>query len=374
VEVIIDVDKFFSYQARVFRSPGAFYLNSIAISLLSLFAAIPATWGAQDIYVSSAGTVGEYDPITGSSVPGFSGPGGFIRTPAGLATSGSDLYVVGLTMGESLPVSSIGEYDATTGAAIPGFSPPGVNGPNGAATSGGGLYVANDSNNSVEEFNLSTGSPVSGFTSPSGLDGPEDLAISCGDIYISNYSDDTVGVYNASTGATINTSLISGLDAPTGLAISGSFLYVANSTSNTVGEYNAITGATINATLISGLDDPEGLAISGCNLYVANYQGNSVGEYNATTGATVNASLISLTPSQFCQSQELGRSSPAALACLGECAVSAVENARRRLAEPPGSLFPQMFDERICHRLIAFGCLRSSLHKGFNSEGSSGFE
>jgi WD40 repeat protein len=114
-------------------------------------------------------------------------------------------------------------------------------------------------------------------------------------IFVTNLNNNTIGEYNATTGATINSSFISsGLSFPFGIALSGGNLFVANVFNSTIGEYNATTGATINSSFISsGLNGPEGIALSGGNLFVANVFNSTIGEYNATTGATINSSFIS---------------------------------------------------------------------------------
>src|SRR5437879_3772594 len=81
-------------------------------------------------------------------------------------------------------------------------------------------------------------------------------------IFVTNAGNNTIGEYNATTGATINSSFISsGLNRPVGIALSGGSLFVTNVLGNTIGEYNATTGATINSSFISsGLNGPDGIA------------------------------------------------------------------------------------------------------------------
>jgi WD40 repeat protein len=116
-----------------------------------------------------------------------------------------------------------------------------------------------------------------------------------GIIFVTNFANNTIGEYNATTGATINSSFISaGLDLPGGIALFGGNLFVANSGNDTIGVYNATTGATINSSFISsGLNGPIGIALSGGDLFVANSGNNTIGAYDATTGATIDSSFIS---------------------------------------------------------------------------------
>src|SRR5262245_40798327 len=72
-------------------------------------------------------------------------------------------------------------------------------------------------------------------------------------LLVANNTNNTVGQYNAITGGTINATFINGqgLANPRGLALdSNNHLFVCNISNATVGEYNATTGATINASFI----------------------------------------------------------------------------------------------------------------------------
>jgi len=113
------------------------------------------------------------------------------------------------------------------------------------------------------------------------------------DLFVANDGNNTVGEYDATTGATINASFITGLNFPIGLALSGNILFVGNS-GGTVGEYNATTGAAINASFVTGVN-ANYLALLGNNLFESNYGPGTVGEYNATTGATISTSFITVT-------------------------------------------------------------------------------
>jgi hypothetical protein len=81
-----------------------------------------------------------------------------------------------------------------------------------------------------------------------------------GNLFVANQGNNTIGEYNATTGAAVNSAFLSsGLDAPTGIAVFGGNLFVVNQNINTIGEYDAVTGATINASLVSGLNVPTGV-------------------------------------------------------------------------------------------------------------------
>jgi PEP-CTERM motif len=74
-------------------------------------------------------------------------------------------------------------------------------------------------------------------------------------LLVTNEANNTVGQYDATTGATINATFINsgqGLSGPVGLGLDGNnHLFVTNS-DNKIGEFNATTGATINAAFING--------------------------------------------------------------------------------------------------------------------------
>src|SRR5438046_2008011 len=102
-------------------------------------------------------------------------------------------------------------------------------------------------------------------------------------IFVTNGGNNTIGEYNATTGATINSAFISsGLSGPQGIALSGGNLFVANFNNDTIGSYNISTVATINLSFAAGLSFPQGIAMSGGNLFVTNGGNNTIGEYNAT--------------------------------------------------------------------------------------------
>ena len=132
--------------------------------------------------------------------------------------------------------------------------------------------TSNQGNDTVGEYDATTGTAIVGWTSPSGLRDPLALAVSGNNLYVvSNFfsGPSTVGKYDATTGATI-----AGFTSPSGLhepplVVSGNNLYLV--TDNTVGSYDATTGAAINANLITGLNGPDALAVSGNKLYVVHY-------------------------------------------------------------------------------------------------------
>jgi DNA-binding beta-propeller fold protein YncE len=87
------------------------------------------------------------------------------------------------------------------------------------------------------------------------------LAVSGTNLFVANANNNTIGEYNATSGSAINASLVSGyVISPYGIAVSGTNLFVANYGNNTIGEFNATTGAVINASLVSGVTGPTSIA------------------------------------------------------------------------------------------------------------------
>ncbi len=154
------------------------------------------------------------------------------------------------------------------------------------------------------------------------------IAVLCGicgtaraQIYVANNSIDTVGEFDVTTGTAINPTLVSGVEFPTGVAVYGNNLFVTNLVLNhgqngPLVEYNATTGAVINAHLIplyksgpeAGLEAASSIALSGNKLYVAYGLGNNniIGIFDANTGAAIKAKLI-----------ETGRMVPICMAATG---------------------------------------------------------
>ena len=108
------------------------------------------------------------------------------------------------------------------------------------------LYVANEGNGTVEQFNSSgTGTLFTSFTSgyPSGL--AFDLA---GDLYVTNRFSNTIMKYT-STGGVLSSSgtvFASGLDGPSDLAFDNAGdLYVSNQFGGSIEKYTATGGCAL---------------------------------------------------------------------------------------------------------------------------------
>jgi len=198
------------------------------------------------------GTITEYNIATGSASTFASG----ISHLNGIVASGSNLFVPNLGTG------TIVEYNTTTGASstlVSGLSSP-LSTPYNIAisVSGTDLFYTDNSDSSIGEYDLTTGTLTS--LPVSGLDYPFDIAASGSDLFITNGdSNNTVLEYNLSTGST--TPLFTWSSSLYGIAVSGSNLLVATN-DNTILEYNLTSGHT--STLISseqGLDGPNDIVV-----------------------------------------------------------------------------------------------------------------
>jgi hypothetical protein len=200
-----------------------------------------------------------------------------------LISSGSSFYVANF-------YGTVGEY-SVDGSSSNSSLITGVTNPVGLALSGNDLYVADQDDGIIGEYNATTGQAINSRLITGQPGGDFALAISGNTLYVSNYTADTIAEYNATSGQAINTSFITGVDRPMTIVISGSNLLVGNQDAGTVAEYSLSSGALENATFISGVSELSSMTISNGDLYVA---GNGIiGIYNATTGATINADFSS---------------------------------------------------------------------------------
>ena len=283
-----------------------------------------------NLYVADHGhnRVLEYDtPFSGcSSFPCVGGPADVVFGQGGSFTSGS----------------------CNNG----GLSANSLCGPNGVAVdAGGNLYVADESNSRVLEYNtpLSTdttadvvfgqgGSFTSGSCNNGGLSAnslciPDGVALDAGDnLYVADPGNNRVLEYSTPlttdttadlvfgqggsfTSDTVNNGGLSAnsLNAPEGVALdAGGNLYVADFNNNRVLEYSTPLTTDTTADLVFGqggsftsdtvnngglsansLNAPEGVALdAGGNLYVADSRNNRVLEYNTPLATDTTADLV----------------------------------------------------------------------------------
>jgi hypothetical protein len=207
------------------------------------------------------GVVGKYDAKTGSAISqSFITGTDFV--PVGLALSGDTLFVASAGVGTI--EGTIGKYDAKTGKAIDTSFITGLPaGPVGEVIfglglSGDNLFVTNNQDNALIEFNAKTGKAIG---SPVDVATPYGIGFYGGKIFVASEESGTIAEYTR-TGELINANFITGLGQPFQIAIVGDTLFVADGSAATVGKYDAKTGAAINAAFISGLfTEPVGIAV-----------------------------------------------------------------------------------------------------------------
>jgi hypothetical protein len=163
------------------------------------------------------------------------------------------------------------------------------------------LYIANQGNAKIEEYNAVTGASVATpLIANTQTNQPTALALSGNDLFVGEGL--YIGEYNATTGALLNRTFASFYDAQL-LAVGNGNLYAATISYPEIGEFNLSTGSEESSNLTGFL--PGGayaLAVSGTNLYVAEYASNTswVSDYNAITGALITGTVAAVSGQVAC--------------------------------------------------------------------------
>jgi len=164
-----------------------------------------------------------------------------------------------------------------------------------AVDSSGNVYIADEVNNAIKEWNART-QQVTTLVS-SGLNQPFGVAVdSSGNVYIADSGNNAIKEWNAST-QQVTTLVSSGLNDPRAVAVDASGnVYFADTANNAIKEWNASTQQV--ATLVSsGLNQPSAAAVDiGGNVYFADTVNNAIKEWNAAT-----QQVITLVPSGLIQ-------------------------------------------------------------------------
>jgi len=236
---------------------------------------------------SSAGT-----PISPST--GFTGGG--LELPQYIAIDTSDRVWVancGNFCDRSGRASNVSGFFSTGRAFSPvgGFTGGGLNGASGIGLDvNGNVWVANEANNSLSEFNVggTALSPSTGFTG-GGVYGPVALAVSPSNyVWVTDQLGNAVSELSTSgvpeTGPAGTTG--GGIDGPLGIAIDSSKnKWIANSTG--IAEID-VTGAVISPStgfVDPNNDEPNGIAIDASgNVWVTNTGNNSLSEFVGVAG------------------------------------------------------------------------------------------
>ena len=152
--------------ATYWANPGVYDYNASTGALItSSFVASSGPCGlalsGNNLYVANAftGSISEYDATTGDVINESLITG--LNSPLGIAVSGNSLYVS--QGGGGGGFNPTGEYDATTGDTINADFITSVYAPWGIAVSGTVLMETNNSVNTINEFNSTTGDAIGSF-------------------------------------------------------------------------------------------------------------------------------------------------------------------------------------------------------------------
>ncbi|OYY47733.1 MAG: hypothetical protein B7Y56_02790 [Gallionellales bacterium 35-53-114] len=259
-------------------------------------------------------STGDVTTLAGSGTSGAADATGAAASfflPQGIASDGSNLYVmdkgnhkirkVGIIGGvvSTLAGSELGFSVDATGTAATFFYPAGM------VSDGSNLYVADGFNHKIRKIVIATGvvTTLAGSGAYGSADGtgpaatfayPAGLAVNGGDLYVADTSNHkirkiviasgavTTLAGSGTAGAVNATGAAASFNYPRGLSSDGTNLYVADTDSHKIRKIVISTGdvTTLAGSGIAGAVDaiistaasfnyPAGLAIEGTNLYVA---------------------------------------------------------------------------------------------------------
>ncbi len=160
----------------------------------------------------------------------------------------------------------------------------------------GNMYSADFSFIRIIKTDVATNTSSDFIVSDGDVTSPSALVIAPnGNLLIANSSNSSVVEYNLTTGAYVGDFIPSGgtLDNPMGMTFGwDGNLYVSSANNNSVLKYNGVTGAYLGIFVSSssgGLDSPRGLVFDGDgNLLVCSYNSNQVLRYNGTTSTFID--------------------------------------------------------------------------------------
>ena len=178
------------------------------------------------------------------------------------------------------------------------------NNPGGLAADASFVYIADQANNTVRKYNLSTGEVTTMVTSGPSMSGPSAVAVdSAGAAYVADTLNHKIkkitsaGVVSDLSGGSSGPSVASvaigsaTFNSPTGVAVNsaGTFVYVADSGNNVVRRID-ISNSLVTE-IATGLNKPWGLALNsaGTMLYVTERDGHRVQSINVGAGNTLTA-------------------------------------------------------------------------------------
>lgn len=281
---------------------AAFGLTALPVLATTLFV---ANGGGNSVVAYSTSPAAPLGPFVSPGSGGLVNPSGIAFGPDG------NLYVTGGQPG----TFGVYRYDGATGAFIDKFAST-AGFPFGMAFEAGALFVADLSNNLVERYDATTGSPLGAFVSSGsgGLAAPRDLVFGPdGNLYVASANTDQVLRYNGTTGAYID-AFASGVDAR-GLRFGpDGNLYVADFVGNDVLEFNGSSGSAVGVFASgNGLDGPVGVLFGpDGDLYVSSFLNGEILRYDGSTGAFIDTFASGLASPRLMTVPE-----PATIALLG---------------------------------------------------------
>ena len=284
----------------------------VAVTDSNIISKIVISTGVVSTFAGS-GAQGSADNATGTLAS--------FKTPAGITTDGTNLYVMDtnnhkirkivISTGEVTTLAGSGEMGSEDGTGIlASFKYPHY-----AITSGTNLYVTDSSNGTIRKIEISTGivtTFASGFNSPQGIttDGTNLYMVDRGNnkirkIVISTKEVSTIAGSNPS-GYIDGDGTTAKFNYPWGITTDGTNLYVGDGDNNMVRKIVISTGvvSTLAGSGNIGSEDgtgtdasfqmPKGLILVGTNLYVGDYRNKKIRKIDLSKKETTDLSLHNL--------------------------------------------------------------------------------
>ncbi len=267
-------------------------------------------------------TTGQVTTLAGSGTAGFTNGTGALasfNSPSGIASDGTNLYVVDARNNAIRElVIATGHVTTLAGSGIAGFTngagtSASFNFPDGIAAVGTNLYVADTRNNAIREIVIATGqvttlagSGIAGFANGAGTSAsfnfPDGIASDGTNLYVADTGNNAVRKIVIATGqvTTLAGSGTAGFtngagnsasfNSPDGIASDGTNLFVADTGNNAVrgivistGQVTTLAGSgtagfTNGTGTSASFNSPDGIAVDGTNLFVADTGNNAVRE------------------------------------------------------------------------------------------------
>jgi outer membrane protein assembly factor BamB len=240
-------------------------------------------------------SVTEIDPSAGTWIRTLSARRYGFNAPIAIASSGSDLFVVNKK-------GSVTEIRASDGVLIRTMSGPrfGFIEPVALAIAGHTVFVVNagrpsaalTGTGSVTEIDANTGRVLRRVSGASfGFDDPVALTISGPHGFVADEANNSVTEFNTTSGALLHVIANQGLNGPDGIAEGDGHIWVADAKSNAATEIDAETGAVIatvnDADGQYGFGSPSVAIASGGSVFIASPYGTSpmVTRLSAATSA-----------------------------------------------------------------------------------------